>query len=313
MTKNSQRTALIAHGGAGARVLAANRTARRRAIILAVERGAAILRGGGSALDAVVATVMALEDHPMFNAGVGSVLNVEGEVEMDASVAVAAQGGHLGMGGVGAVSRVRNPIALARAVMEYSPHILLVGRGAERLARKAGVARCRRQELVTEAARRRWRAYLGASQSERKAGAATVGAVAVDCRGELAAATSTGGITGKMVGRVGDSALVGAGTFASPLGAASATGRGEEIMKFSLCRDAVKALSRMTAWRAASRAIAAFGARTGTTAGIVMVDRQARIGYAHNAAAMEIALLSSAGAIRHEFVEPLVCGQGPRR
>src|SRR6185437_1721129 len=230
--------ALIAHGGAGGRGPASERPERRRGMLAAVAAGAAALRSGGSALDAVIATVRALEDHPLFNAGVGSLLTIEGAVEMDASVmealpppprprrpgaaSAAASGGRvapptarpraeLRAGAVAGITRVRNPILLARAVMELTPHVLMAGTGAERLARRAGIPLCRPEDLVTERARERWRAAM--DRRAEAAGAAvlgggpgrfgTVGAVALDADSTIAAATSTGGVSGKLPGRVG--------------------------------------------------------------------------------------------------------------
>jgi len=324
--------ALIAHGGAGGRGPAAERPERRRGMLAAVAAGAEILRGGGSALDAVIATVRSLEDHPLFNAGLGSLLTIDGTVEMDASIMVAAPRGHspardaqgaraasraparrveLRAGAVAAVTRVRNPILLARAVMELTPHILMAGAGAERLARRAGVPLCRPTDLVTPRARARWRAAL-----ERRAEAAdpagdgpgrfgTVGAVALDARGVLAAATSTGGVSGKLHGRIGDSAIIGAGTFADARGAASATGQGEAIMKASLCREAMAMLGRGEPRAAAERAIAELAAMTGGQAGIVMIDRRGRIGFAHNAEVMDVAMFDAVGGFEYRWAAAL--------
>ncbi|HJU27794.1 MAG TPA: isoaspartyl peptidase/L-asparaginase [Candidatus Binataceae bacterium] len=309
--------ALIAHGGAGGRAPANERPARRRAMIAAIESGAQLLRHGGHALDAVVATVMSLEDDPLFNAGYGSVLTTEGRVEMDAGVMVAepaernaaagscAALAKIRAGGVVLVSRVRNPIQLARAVMERTPHLLMGGAGAERLARDAGIRLCRPDQLISERARQRWLALM-----ENRASAAladrhgTVGAVAVDAGGNVAAATSTGGVSGKMPGRIGDSAILGAGLFADARGGASATGSGEAIMRTALCRDVVAMSARMRAYDAAARVIADLHAGTGAEAGLVMVDAGGRFGYAHNAAAMEVAMFDGSG-IRHLVVEPL--------
>jgi beta-aspartyl-peptidase (threonine type) len=273
----------------------------------ALERGLDLLRDGASALDAVVAAVASLEDDPLFNAGYGSALNAEGAVEMDASVMAwpmteLAQNNPLaqaqsGAGAVAAVSRVRNPILLARAVMETTPHVLMVGAGAERLASAARIARCRPEDLIAERARLRWRNY----HARRAHG--TVGAAALDGNGQVAAATSTGGLTGKLAGRVGDSAIIGAGTFAHPLGAASATGMGESIMKFNLCQGAVGLLEEHTPMRAATRSIAQLGNLSGAEAGLIMVDRRGRLGYAHNARAMEIAYYSAATGLHHRRLE----------
>jgi len=331
--------ALIAHGGAGGRGPAAERPERRRGMLAAVAAGAEVLRGGGSALDAVIATVRSLEDHPLFNAGVGSLLTIEGTVEMDASVMVAlplptrqrrgaaaseAAGAgaaalgarrraELRAGAVAGITRVRNPILLARAVMELTPHILMAGAGAERLARRAGIALCRPEYLVTARSRERWRAML-----ERRAEAAgtaaagggpgrfgTVGAVALDAAGGLAAATSTGGVSGKLPGRVGDSAIIGAGTFADAPGAAAATGQGEAIMKATLCRDAVAALRRGEPRAVAERAIAELATLTGEQAGVVVIDRRGRFGCAHNAEVMDVAMFDAMGGFEYRWAAPL--------
>lgn len=329
---------LIAHGGAGGRAPAFDRASRRNGILAAVQSGAEILRGGGSALDAVVATVAALEDDPLFNAGYGSVLTTAGRVEMDAAVMtatrshlqndLAASGNHalranvavnrrrarsdsvdVNAGGVVLVSRVRNPILLARAVMERTPHILLGGAGAERLARDAGLRLCRPADLISQRARERWLGSRGepdALTSPRDTDAhGTVGAVALDSRGNLAAATSTGGVSGKLPGRIGDSAIIGAGVFADALGGASATGEGEAIMRVALCRETVAMLSRQRAQDAAERAIAMLAETTSARAGVIVVDSSGRLGYAHNAEAMEMALFHPIDGFLHRVGDPL--------
>ncbi len=335
------RTALVAHGGAGSGSPGAERAERRRAMMAAMRVGAGILRASGSALEAVVATVAALEDHPLFNAGYGSLLNSQGNVEMDASVMFAepvaepaackpasrgkrpGDSGHsigsdysVSAGAVAAVSRVRNPIVLARAVMEHSPHILMAGAGAESFARKAGIRLVRPEEMVTERARERWRArkqHSGMLEAESAARAAmghgTVGAVAVDVHGGIAAATSTGGVPGKLFGRVGDSALIGAGTFAHAFGAASATGQGEAIILTALCREAVLALADGSPQAVARAAILEMIDATGAEAGVILVDRRGRIGYAHNAASMQVARYDRAGGLRHLWLEPIATGR----
>ena len=309
-------------------------------MMAAIRLGAGILRAKGSALEAVVATVVALEDHPLFNAGYGSLLNSEGNVEMDASVMFAepvfsfsdstrrgkrSDRTHsheadysVSAGAVAVVSRVRNPIMLARAVMEHSPHILMAGPGAENFARKVGIRLVRPEEMVTERARERWRArkeqagMLEAGAAARAAmGHGTVGALAVDVHGAIAAATSTGGVPGKLFGRVGDSALIGAGTFAHAFGAASATGQGEAIILTALCREAVLALADGAPQAVAREAILEMIDATGAEAGIILVDRRGRIGYAHNAASMQVARYDPAGGVQHLWLEPIATARRP--
>ena len=283
-------------------------------MIAAAEAGAAILRGGGSALDAAIAAVVALENDPLFNAGYGSMLNADRQVEMDAGVMLAerpvrsaartAAIAGIASGAVAAVSRVRNPILLARAVMERTPHILMVGAGAENLAREAGIPLCAPGDLVAPRAIARSpslkRLAPGPQRRERRHG--TVGAVAADSHGTLAAATSTGGYPRKLAGRVGDSPILGAGFFADHRGAASATGLGEAIIRLGLCRAAVMALRSVSVHAAAARAIAAIN-RIPADAGIIVIDRQGNIGYAHNAD-MGVAMFDSERGLRYERPRP---------
>jgi len=335
MARARNRSALVAHGGAGNAGPGAERPERRRGMMAAIRIGAGILRAKGSALEAVVGTVAALEDHPLFNAGYGSLLNSEGNVEMDASVMFAepvfsdstrlAKRTHshdadysVSAGAVAVVSRVRNPIMLARAVMEHSPHILMAGPGAENFARKVGIRLVRPEEMVTERARERWHArkqqtgMLEAGAAARAAmGHGTVGAVCVDVHGAIAAATSTGGVPGKLFGRVGDSALIGAGTFAHAFGAASATGQGEAIILTALCREAVLALADGAPQAVAREAIAEMIDATGAEAGIILIDRRGRIGYAHNAASMQVARYDPARGVEHLWLEPIATARRP--
>ena len=313
MARLAAAPVLIAHGGAGPRGPVEEFAQRRRGLLEAVREGVALLRGGASALDAVIATVVALENHPLFNAGTGSLLTLEGTIEMDASVMVAQRGAKPTAGAVAGVSRVRNPILLARAVMEQTPHVLLIGAGAERLARRAGIRLCRPDELITSRARERWLARRQATaaavaQAPARAllaGHGTVGAAALDASGGLAAATSTGGVPGKIAGRVGDSAIIGAGTFASRDGAASATGNGEAIIMAALCRELVESLRRGRGPEAASHSIIEklIGA-AGAEAGVIVIDRAGRAGYAHNAGAMQLAVADSRG-VRHLSPDPI--------
>ena len=216
-----------------------------------------------------------LEDNPAFNAGTGSVLNAAGEVEMDASIMDGASGR---VGGVGAVRGIRNPITFARRVLEGGRELLLVGAGAERFAERAGIVRCAPEALITERQRRRFYTSPG-----------TVGCVAIDRQGHTAAATSTGGWMGKTPGRVGDSAVVGAGTFADRHGAVSCTGLGEAILKVGLARAAGELIGRgLHPRQAAQQALAHLVTRTGAEAGLIAVDALGRTGHAHNAQTMPI-------------------------
>ena len=220
--------ALLVHGGAGVirrDMGAATERAVRAALAEALRRGHALLAAGGSALDAATAAVLVLEDSPHFNAGHGAVFTHDGTNELDAAV---MDGATLRAGAIAGVRRVRNPVLLARAVMEQSPHVMLAGEGAEIFAREQGVALVDPDYFRTD---RRWRelqaAQRQASRNEHVDHFGTVGAVALDAQGRLAAATSTGGMTDKRWGRIGDSPVIGAGTYANAACAMSGTGWGE--------------------------------------------------------------------------------------
>lgn len=232
--------ALVVHGGAGSihrDALSAEREAEYRAgLRRALAEGHAVLRRGGTALDAVEAAIRVMEDSPLFNAGKGAVFTADGRNELDASIMVGS--GRAGIGRAGAVANVttvRNPIAAARAVMERTPHVLVVGAGAEALARREGLAMVEPGYFFT---RRRWEALerMRREQKEPEKERGTVGAVALDASGVLAAGTSTGGMTNKLPGRVGDSPLIGAGTWADTRCAVSATGDGEYFIRLAIAR-----------------------------------------------------------------------------
>jgi beta-aspartyl-peptidase (threonine type) len=279
--------AIAVHGGAG-RADIAERPARGAGVARAADIGFAVLTAGGAALDAVVEAVVVLEDGPVFNAGRGAVLCEEGVVELDASVMA---GESLAAGAVGAVRGVPNPVRLARAVAAEGREVLLVGSFATALARRHGLPVCAPRALVTAAARRRWRA-------RRPAPGETVGAVACDARGHVAAATSTGGLAGKRAGRVGDSAIIGAGTYADDaLGAGSATGPGEAIIRLGLVRTALEHLGRgLPPQAAAEAALRALGERLGAQAGLILVDAAGRLGIAHTTETMPAAWRTDRGA-----------------
>ena len=238
----AQPTALVIHGGAGTisrETLSAEREAEiRRDLERALEAGHAVLRDGGSALDAVSAAVVVMEDSPHFNAGRGAVFNAEGVNELDAAI---MDGAGQRAGSIAAVHRVKNPVLLARAVMERSAHVMLIGDGAETFGRGAGIEFVEPAYFHTEY---RWQQLQDARAREATRSAlprhfayGTVGAVALDASGRIAAATSTGGMTNKRWGRVGDAPIIGAGTWADPNCGVSATGWGEYFIRLNVAHD----------------------------------------------------------------------------
>lgn len=285
MTARSFGPVILIHGGAG-KVAHDLVELRRDGIRAAVVNGWQVLIAGGSAVEAVEQVVKTLEDDPAFNAGRGACLNRDGEIELDASI---MDGRGLAAGAVGAVKRIANPVTLARTVMEAGGPTLLVGEGAQRFAAAVGIKECVAEALITERQRARWSAL----REEQVEGVGTVGAIAIDQAGHLAAATSTGGLPLKTPGRVGDSALIGCGTYADDqLGAASCTGNGEAIIKLVLAKTALEFL-RMgeEPMAAARRAVGELTTRTGAEVGIILLDQYGRIGVARNTAQMPCACI----------------------
>jgi len=280
------KRALAIHGGAG--VLRADKPgAAQRAVL---ERALEAAYAEKTALDAVTAAVLILEDSPLFNAGRGSCLNAEGEVEMDASI---MEGAGLRAGAVAAVKRIRNPILAARAVMERSRHVLLAGRGAERFARKQGLRFEPAGYFPTKkrllALKRNLRNYHG-----------TVGAVALDEDGNLAAATSTGGYTGKLPGRIGDSPIIGAGTYADNASCAvSGTGHGEAFIRAAVAYDVAARMLylRQSLPRASACALERI-ARLGADGGLIAVDRRGDVAMPFNSEGMYRACIDRRGKRR---------------
>jgi beta-aspartyl-peptidase (threonine type) len=274
--------AIIVHGGAGA--IRDDSLARRlegcRAAALA---GWKILKRRGSALNAAEAAVVVLEDDPLFNAGTGSTLNSLGKVEMDAAV---MEGHTLRAGGVAAVQGIKNPIKLARRVMEDGRHVLLAGEGALLFAREIGFPEVLPGTLVVDAERKRW---------EEKHG--TVGCVALDGRGKIAVATSTGGIFDKLPGRIGDSPLLGCGTYANRHGGVSCTGSGEAIMRIVMAKTAAGFLEDEKAPKAAKMALAALAEMTGKTGGLIIIDRWGNVGHARNTSHMPVCYVTADGTV----------------
>jgi len=234
---------LVMHGGAG--VIKKDLTPEKEKLVRAdleqaLITGYAVLKSGGTSLDAVSKAIVVLEDSPRFNAGKGAVFTHDGSNELDAAI---MDGATLRAGAVAGVHRVRNPILLARAVMEKSQHVMLVGDGAEQFAQQMGIALVDPSYFRTD---ERWQQLQEAlkAESNKQASAlgraihyGTVGAVALDAQGHLAAATSTGGMTNKRWGRVGDSPIIGAGTYANAHCAVSATGWGEYYIRATAAHD----------------------------------------------------------------------------
>ena len=346
--------ALIVHGGAGL-ILPERQMAARAGAREAALAGWRVLQAGGSALEAVQAAIVVMEDHPGFNAGTGAVLTTDGRAQLDAGL---MDGERLDVGAVASVERIKNPIRLAGAVLR-SPHVLLVGAGAEQFAEESGMALCDPEELVTSRQYERWRhgyregddvhldaapaagtapdsrhgvvAFTPDAHDEQNGAHAadgeragnstngkhgrhpgndtgraratddaetalhaddtqhgTVGAVAVDARGHVAAGASTGGIAAKHPGRVGDTPLVGSGYYAEDgLGGVSSTGHGEDFIRLLLARRALDYIARgASAQAAANAAIRLLGERVGGSGGLILLDGQGRVGYARNTPTM---------------------------
>ncbi|HJK97820.1 MAG TPA: isoaspartyl peptidase/L-asparaginase [Polyangiaceae bacterium LLY-WYZ-14_1] len=283
---------LLVHGGAGETPLD-RRPAQAEGCRGAAEAGARVLAAGGSALDAVVAAVAALEEDPAFNAGRGASLNAEGAVELDACV---MEGAQRRAGAVAALPPFESAIRVARAVLDDGQHVLLAGEGAARFAEAQGFPRLAPDALTTEQARARLERFRRGEVGGTWAGGAgdTVGAVALDGRGGVASATSTGGTVGKQPGRVGDSPIPGAGAWAEDgVGACSTTGVGETILRSALALRAVDLLrAGVPAPEAAWAAVAAFGrAPVRGAGGLILVDARGRVGMAWNTATMSHALV----------------------
>ena len=289
------KPAIIVHGGAGSWRLDSPRLAEGvLACEKAVQQGQAILLNDGYALDAVEAAVHVLEDCPVLDAGIGSYLNQAGEVEMDAFI---MDGATLDFGAVGAVKHVRHPITLARFVMSDTPHAFLVGAGANMLAKKLALP------THTDEAFQR-----GASDSAEIVTALTdpivklqsgpigdtVGAVAIDSAGNIVAGTSTGGTRNKMMGRVGDTPIIGAGGYAdNETAGVSATGHGEAIMRVLLSKQVADLVAQGTPVNEACRlAVANMGERVQGDGGVIAVDSAGNVGFAFNTLAMPYAYIA---------------------
>jgi beta-aspartyl-peptidase (threonine type) len=282
---------LVVHGGAGIMerdVITADQDREIRAALTdALRTGSDILAGGGNALDAVEAAVKKLEDNPHFNAGRGAVFTYQGTNELDAAI---MEGTERRSGAVAGATSTRNPVTLARAVMEKSPHVMLSGAGADQFSRDQGLEQAgpdwfglpeRRRQLEEMKAN-------GADWFDVDMKYGTVGAVALDARGHVAAATSTGGITGKRWGRIGDSPIIGAGTYADDrAGAVSATGSGEFFIREAAAHEICARIRLLgqTAKAAADKVIAEVG-ELGGTGGFIFVSRAGEANWSFNSSGM---------------------------
>lgn len=270
----------------------------RRGVHNALRVGWEILASGGSALKAVEEAVVVMEDDDTFDAALGSFLTADGKVQMDALI---MDGATMRAGGVGCVERIRNPIRAARLILSESPHVYFVGEGAEQFAAGLGIELIDNCELVIDRERKRLaEAKAKAAAGERDltfAGHDTVGAVALDANGHLAAATSTGGTVNKTPGRVGDSSLIGCGCYADDQsGAVSCTGWGEPIMKLVLGKWATDRIAGgSTPELAAREAIGYLNSRLDGHGGMILIDARGRFGIAHNTPRMAWGVRTKSG------------------
>jgi beta-aspartyl-peptidase (threonine type) len=302
---SAQKAMLVIHGGAGtitrASMSAEAEAQYRAGLEQALRTGHAILAKGGSSLDAVEAAIRVMEDNPLFNAGKGAVFTHEGRNELDASI---MDGRTKAAGSVAGVTIIRNPITAARAVMEKSKHVMMVGRGAELFATKMGLEIVDPSYFWTE---RRWKSLqkelLEEQQSaDKKFG--TVGAVAVDSNGNLAAGTSTGGMTNKQFGRVGDAPIIGAGTYADNESCAvSATGHGEFFIRWTVAYD-IAALMKyrgMTVAEASNEVIHKKLAPVKGEGGVIVLDTKGNFAMTFNSEGMYRGWIGADGVARVEI------------
>ena len=293
--------AIAIHGGAG--VIAREQlgpddgAGYRAGLAEALDAGYAVLERGGSSLDAVTTAVRILEDNPLFNAGRGAVLTHEGQAELDASIMT---GHDLKAGAVAGVKRIRHPIDLARKVMEDSPHVMLYGAGAEEFANSRGFEFVPNEFFITPLRKQQLERVLqGRTQPRNElSGLGTVGAVAIDSAGNLAAATSTGGMTNKRWGRIGDAPIIGAGTYANNASCAvSATGHGEYFIRSVVAYDvcALMEYKGYTLDRAATEVVKGKLVERGGEGGIIAVDRAGNVALEFNSPGIFRGMRDSAG------------------
>ena len=292
---------IIVHGGAGSRSEDADgmEAGCRRA----AERGRRLLVAGADAVDAVEQAVNELEDDPLFTAGTGAALNSDGELELDASI---MEGTGLRAGAVAALPPFAHPVSVSRAVLEDGRHVLYAGEGARAFALAIGISEAPPGSMHSERSVRRLESVMQATAGPPQLDAATrapwfetVGAVALDDRGRLAAATSTGGTVGQRPGRVGDTPVIGGGTYADDgLGACSTTGLGEAIMRACLAFRAVSLLGSVPVQIAADAAVRTMRDQFGGTGGLILLDRRGRVGVARTTPMMSHAIARGSDEVR---------------
>jgi beta-aspartyl-peptidase (threonine type) len=288
---------LVIHGGAGVikRDISPEREKAVRATLeQALRAGYNVLDGGGTSLDAVGAAISLMEDSGVFNAGKGAVFNHDGKNELDASI---MDGATLRAGAVANVHTVKNPILLARAVMEKSPHVMLVGEGAEIFAKSIGMEPVPPKYFYTEM---RWKELQKALLEEKSGHHGTVGAVALDKSGHLAAGTSTGGITNKRYGRVGDSPIIGAGTYADAQCAVSATGWGEFYIRATAAHDICARMeyAHVSLEAAADEVVMKIVPKLGGDGGVIAIDDKGDIAMPYNTEGMFRGTIDAKGDVK---------------
>jgi len=288
----NQKFGLVIHGGAGT-ILKKNMTTEKEAayaemLMKSLQAGNKVLEEGGSALDAVCAAINIMEDSPLFNAGKGAVLTETGEAELDASI---MDGKTLMAGSVAGIRHVKNPITLARLVMEKSQHVMMIGVGAEEFGKQFNIEMVNGSYFITK---ERWEQFINLKEKSKKENEndekhGTVGCVALDKNGNLAAGTSTGGMMMKKFGRVGDSPIIGAGTYANNnTCAVSATGWGEYFIRLGVARDisALMEYKNLTLSEAASEVIMKKLPSLGGNGGIIAIDKDGNIALPFNTEGM---------------------------
>lgn len=287
---------LVVHGGAGTirrrDMTPAQDSAYRATLTAAIRRGYDVLRGGGASLDAVTATIEVLEDSPLFNAGKGAVFTNAGTNELDAAI---MDGTGLRAGGVAGVKHIKNPIDLARLVMDKSPHVLLAGEGAEAFAKQQGMPLVPQAYFFTE---RRWKELQRVRAAQQREHG-TVGALALDRQGRIAAGTSTGGLTNKRWGRIGDSPIIGAGTYANASCAVSGTGVGEFFMRNVVAYDICARMryQGLSLAAAADSVILGTLVAQGGEGGVIALDKDGHVAMPFNSEGMYRGYVGPDGAI----------------